>query len=171
MKKLRPLLPLAVLLSPVTQADTSLGEINIELRGNVVDFSCYVEMADSNKTVELGRWPTKQLQTAGSTTPLVPFTLRLAGCPPGSASITFSGVAASGTSLLALNDSAMAQKVAIELRDHDRTPLALEKASQPVAVDSDGNATLRFYANYIALADNPSPGSARADATFTINYY
>lgn len=168
---LRHLLVLTVLLSPSALADTALGEINIELHGNVVDVSCYVVIADDNKTVNLGRWPTKQLPTAGSTTPLVPFTLRLAGCPPGSASITFSGVAASGTSLLALNDSAMAQKVAIELRDKDRTPLALEKASQAVAVDSDGNATLQFYANYIALVDNPSPGSAKADATFMINYY
>lgn len=165
------LIMLAALPGPAALADTPLGEINIELRGNVVDFSCYVVTADSNKTVDLGRWPTKQLQTAGSTTPPTPFTIQLAGCPPGSASITFSGPSVNGSSLLALNDSAMSQKVAIELRDKDRTPLALEKASQYMAVDSNGNATLQFYANYIALADNPLPGSANADATFTINYY
>ncbi|MCL6746810.1 fimbria assembly protein [Kosakonia sp. R1.Fl] len=158
-------------LSPFATADTPLGEINIQLRATVVDFTCYVETADSDKTVQLGRWPTKQLQNAGNTTPPVRFSLRLAGCPPGSASITFSGRAASNPALLALKDSVMAQKVAVELRDRDRTPLALETASQEIAVDSNGNATLQFYANYIALADNPAPGTANADATFAINYY
>lgn len=158
-------------LSPFAIADTPLGEINIQLRATVVDFTCYAETADNDKTVQLGRWPTKQLQNAGNTTPLVPFSLRLVGCPPGSASITFSGKAASNPALLALKDSVMAQKVAIELRDRDRTLLALATASQDIAVDSYGNATLQFYANYIALADNPVPGTANADATFAINYY
>ncbi|MCX0222164.1 adhesin, partial [Escherichia coli] len=57
-------------------ADTSLGEINIELRGNVVDFTCVAIASDSNKTVELGKWPTKQLKTTGDTTQPVSFTLK-----------------------------------------------------------------------------------------------
>ena len=151
-------------------ADTSLGEINIELRGNVVDFTCVAIASDSNKTVELGKWPTKQLKTTGDTTQPVSFTLKLEGCPPGSASITFSGTPAAGTSLLALDDAVMAQKVAIELRDSDRTRLPLEQASQAVSIDENGNATLTFFANYIALAEGVQPGLARADATFMINY-
>lgn len=154
------------------QADSPLGEINIELRGNVVDFSCYVETADENKTVQMGSWPTKQLRTAGSTTQSMPFTLKLNGCPPGAASITFSGKQASGNpGLLALNDTSGATNVAIELRDKDKTQLPLEQASQDVPVDANGNAVLTFFANYIALADNPQPGPANADATFMINYY
>ncbi|MDI8954304.1 hypothetical protein MJO10_30120, partial [Salmonella enterica subsp. enterica serovar Anatum] len=31
-----------VLFSPLSQANSSLGEVNIELRGNVVDFTCAV---------------------------------------------------------------------------------------------------------------------------------
>ncbi|RJT21490.1 fimbriae assembly protein [Buttiauxella izardii] len=154
------------------QAGSSLGEVNIELRGNVVDFSCYVEIGDENKTVQLGRWPTKELRTVGSTTQSMPFTLKLNGCPPGAASITFSGKQAAGNpGLLGLNDSSGATNVAIELRDKDKTPLPLEQASQDVAVDANGNAVLNFFANYIALADNPQAGQANADATFMINYY
>lgn len=37
-----------------------LGTININLHGNVVDFSCTVNTADIDKTVDLGRWPTTQ---------------------------------------------------------------------------------------------------------------
>ncbi len=153
-------------------ADSPLGEINIELRANVVDYSCYVETGDDNKTVQLGTWPTKQLRTAGSTTQSIPFTLKLNGCPPGAASITFSGKKADGNSeLLALNDASGATNVAVELRNKDKTRLPLDRASQEVAVNANGDATLTFFANFIALADNPQPGKADADATFMINYY
>jgi minor fimbrial subunit len=170
MCKRHSLIALALLFSQASMAATPLGEINIELRGNVVDFSCTVESADSNKTVGLGTWPTKQLRTPGSTTALVPFKLKLTGCPPGSASITFSGTPASEPSLLALRDSEMAKTVAIELRDSDRSRITLGSASQQAVIDENGDVTLQFYANYIALAQNATPGDANADATFTINY-
>ena len=159
-----------LMFSSLCRADTSLGEINIELRGNVVDFTCAVVTGDSNKSVDLGTWPTKQLSTAGATTQPVPFTLKLEDCPPGAASITFSGTPAAGTTLLALDDATMAQQVAIELRDGDRTRLPLGQASQSVNIDANGNAMLTFFANYIALADGVQPGVAKADATFMINY-
>ncbi|MBV8042064.1 MAG: fimbria assembly protein [Pluralibacter sp.] len=152
-------------------ADTPLGQVNIELTGNVVDFTCVVEGGDSDKSVPLGRWPTKQLRQAGSTTNVVPFTLRLTGCPPGAASITFAGKAdGADPTLLALNASSSASRVAVELRDNDRSRLPLQQASRDVAVDAQGNVTLQFYANYIATADDPQAGSADADATFMINY-
>lgn len=160
-----------MLMSLSVRADNALGEINIELFGNVVDYSCVVEAADSDKAVELGRWATKQLRNAGSTTSIVPFTLSLTGCPPGSASITFSGKADdSDPSLLGLNGNSSASRVAVEIRDADRSRLPLQQASREVSVDAQGNATLQFYANYIATADDPLPGKADADATFMINY-
>ena len=153
-------------------ADTPLGEINIELTGNVVDYTCVAEGSDSDKSVELGRWASKQLRQTGSTTSLIPFSLSLTGCPPGAASITFAGKAdASDPSLLGLNASSTASRVAIEIRDSDRSRLPLQQASREVAVDAQGNATLQFYANYIATAEDPQAGSADADATFMINYY
>lgn len=72
--------------------------------------------------------------------------------------------------MLALNDASTASRVAVEIRDADKSRLDLQQASQPVTVDAQGNATLSFYANYIATADNPQPGKADADATFMINY-
>ncbi|AHE71485.1 fimbria assembly protein [Enterobacter ludwigii] len=160
-----------MMLHASAQAATALGEINIQMYGNIVDFTCVAEGSDSDKTVTLGTWPTKQLSTTGSRTQPMPFTLKLTGCPPGAASITFSGKAdGSNNGLLALNDASTASNVAVEIRDADKTRLALQQASQPVAVDAQGNATLSFYANYIATADNPQPGRADADATFMINY-
>ncbi|WP_435955402.1 fimbria assembly protein [Dryocola sp. BD626] len=172
MTKIRHIALLAALAAGPASADSPLGEINIELHGTVVDYACYVETGQDNKTVQLGTWPTKQLRTAGSTTQSIPFTVKLNGCPPGSASITFSGKNVAGNpALLALNDASSATNVAVQLRDKDKTQLPLDQASQDVAVDANGDATLSFYANYIAIADNPQPGKADADATFMINYY
>lgn len=153
------------------QAASPLGEINIELYGNIVDFTCVAEGSDSDKSVTLGTWPTKQLSTTGSRTQAMPFTLKLTGCPPGAASVTFSGKTdTQDPELLALNDASQASNVAVEIRDRDKTCLPLQQASQDVEVDAQGNAVLNFYANYIATANNPQPGRADADATFMINY-
>mgnify|MGYP001945539940 FL=1 len=147
-----------------------LGTININLHGNVVDFSCTVNTADIDKTVDLGRWPTTQLLNAGDTTSHVPSSLRLEGCPPGSVAIFVTGTPASDTNLLALDDPAMAQTIAIELRNSDRSRLALGEASPTEEVDANGNVTLNFFANYRALASGVRPGVAKADAIFMINY-
>lgn len=163
----------AVAFMPVrgAQAASPLGEINIVLYGNIVDFTCVAEGSDSDKSVTLGTWPTKQLSTTGSRTQAMPFTLKLTGCPPGAASITFSGKTdTQDPELLALNDASQASNVAVEIRDRDKTRLPLQQASQDVEVDAQGNAVLNFYANYIATANNPQPGRADADATFMINY-
>ncbi|MCU6669242.1 fimbria assembly protein [Enterobacteriaceae bacterium H4N4] len=156
---------------PLSQADTPLGQINIQLYGNIVDFTCVAEGSDSSKAVPLGTWPTKQVATSGSRTQAIPFSLKLTGCPPGSASITFSGDAdTTDSQLLALNDVSQARNVAVEILDRDKTRLPLQQASREVNVDAEGNAELAFYANYIATANNPQPGRADADATFMINY-
>ena len=154
------------------RANNSLGQVNIKLFGTIVDFTCVAEAGDSVKSVPLGRWATKQLSSAGSRTQEVPFSLKLQGCPPGAASITFSGKTdVHDGELLALNETSRASNVAIEIRDRDKTRLPLRQASQQVNVDAQGNAVLQFYANYIATANNPQPGRADADATFVINYY
>ncbi len=62
------------------------------------------------------------------------------------------GNAGIDTNLLALDDPAMAQTVAIELRNSDRSRLALGEASPTEEVDANGNVTLNFFANYRALA-------------------
>ncbi|MFR3706837.1 MAG: fimbria assembly protein [Enterobacter hormaechei] len=160
---------LFALCSPA-HAETALGEINIQLYGNIVDFTCVAEGDDSNKTVTLGTWPTKQLRTTGSRTQPVPFTLKLTGCPPGAASVTFTGkMDGHDNSLLALNDASAASNVAVEILDRDKTRLALQQPARRWRW-MQGNAELSFYANYIATADNPQPGRADADATFMINY-
>lgn len=162
---------LTMISSAQAWATTPLGQINIKLRGNIVDLSCVVNATDSAKEVTLGSWPTKQLQHTGSKTQAVAFSIGLTGCPPGAVSLTFAGKPdTQDSTLLALNDSSQATHIAVEILDQDRTRLPLQQASKDVATDAQGNATLSFFANYISTADNPQPGSADADATFMLNY-
>jgi minor fimbrial subunit len=65
------------------QADTALGEINIRLYGNIVDFTCVAKAATATRPSRWAR-PTKQLSTTGSRTQPMPFTLKLTVCqaPP-----------------------------------------------------------------------------------------
>ncbi|WP_411901204.1 fimbrial protein, partial [Salmonella enterica] len=79
-----------------------MGEVNIELRGNVVDFTCAVVADDSNKSVNLGTLPTKKLHAAVDATKLVAFNLNLEGFPAGSASSTFSVMPPRCITILAL---------------------------------------------------------------------
>lgn len=169
---IRTLLGGLLLANGYALANNSLGQVNIKLYGTIVDFTCVAEAGDSAKSVSLGRWPTRQLSVAGNRTQAMPFTLKLQGCPPGAASVTFTGKAdAHDGELLALNEASRASNVAVEIRDQDKTRLPLRQASQEVNVDAQGNAVMMFYANYIATANDPQPGRADADATFMINYY
>ncbi len=148
-----------------------LGETNIKLSGTIVAFSCNIDINDKNKSVDLGSWPTLQLNKAGDRSPPRMFTLSLTGCPAGNLFAVFNGKQeASEGSLLALSDSSTAQKVAIEIQDESHKRIPLGHAAPSVTVDSNGDARLLFYAGYFILADNPVAGSANADATFTINY-
>jgi minor fimbrial subunit len=172
MRKLGLLTLLACLLVGGARADTALGEINIQLTGNIVDRTCIAAPGNVDKTVNMGTWATKQIRNTGDRSREIPFSLSLMGCPEsGKVSITFSGTAsASNSELLALNGSSTATHIALELRDSDRTRLPLDQASQEMTTNANGDATMVFYANYIAIANNPQPGIANADATFVINY-
>jgi minor fimbrial subunit len=152
------------------QAETALGEINIQLYGNIVDFTCVAEgrQRQNRHAGHLAHETAQHHREPHAAHAVYAEADRLSA---GAASITFSGKAdGSNNGLLALNDASTASRVAVEIRDADKTRLDLQQASQPVTVDAQGNATLSFYANYIATADNPQPGKADADATFMINY-
>lgn len=164
-----PLFALAVL-PPPTQADT-LGRVNIQLYGNIIDWTCVAVADDVTKSVPLGRWTTKQLLHKSDTTPPVHFQLRLTGCPTGPVSIAFRGISdPSDEGLLALNSGSSAKNVAVQFMDQYKKNLPFKQTSQTVQADENGNAVFNFYARYIAVADYPKPGTADADALFLINY-
>ncbi|WP_075181764.1 fimbrial protein [Pantoea sp. 1.19] len=169
MRRLSTLLLCALCHAPVVGAP--LGQVNIELRATVINYSCTVAAQDSDKTVQLGRWATRDLGQPGGRTRAIPFSISLTGCPPASQpAITFVGRSASAEpALLALNDNSSAKNVAVELLNSDRTPLAINRTPTRVKASEQGDAVLTFFARYASLGA-PQPGTADADATLTIDY-
>lgn len=156
-------------------AQADLGTINIKLSGTVVALGCTVDPGDADKTVNLGEWATKQLKKAGNSTSPVAFSISLTGCTASGVTLAFTGTRdKTDNSLLALNDdggSDAAQGVAVQIMDGQRHRISIGDNAPRGVVDANGDATLSFYANYVATADNSvKPGVANADSVFTLTY-
>lgn len=148
-----------------------LGEINIQMYGNIVDFICVVEGSDSDKIVMLGIWLMKQFSIMGSCMQFMFFMLKLIGCLSGLVLIMFFGkIDGSDSGLLVLNDVSMVNNVVVEIRDVDKICFVLQQVSQLVVVDVQGNVVLLFYVNYIVIVDNFWFGCVDVDVIFMINY-
>ncbi|QCA04413.1 adhesin [Pantoea vagans] len=158
-----------------TVAADALAQINIHLSATVVAVGCTVDPVDVNKPVYLGEWQTKQLVKAGQTTKAVPFTIHLTGCTADSAKLTFTGTKdTTDSTLLAVDgkDENAASGVAIEILDsqHNRIPMGADTPS--AVIDTNGNGTLDFWADYVSTGENNAkPGEANAATQFTLTYY
>ena len=158
------------LLSSGSKAD-SVGQVNIKFTANIINWSCTVNAASQSVAVNLGHWNSNGYKSAGAKTTPIYFSIGLNSCNSNSVTATFSGTAEStNTEYLALSADSTAKNIAIEILNSDKTLLPLNSASNATSVDSSGNATLGFYANYITTAATVQPGTANADATFTLNY-
>lgn len=158
-------------ISFASKAD-SIGTSNIKFTVNIITWSCTISTASQNITVNLGTWDSGLFTAAGTTTTPASFSIALNNCNNASVTTSFAGIAdQTNSSYLALNSASTAKNVAIELLNSDKSLLALNKESNAVTVNSSGNATMNFYANYVTTASSVQAGTADADATFTINYY
>ncbi|MGE9552896.1 fimbrial protein [Erwinia amylovora] len=156
------------------RADGSLGEINIRMTGTVVALGCTVDPDDIDKPVQLGSWATKQLKKAGRTTSPVAFSIHLTGCTASGVTTAFTGTKDSvNPQLLALSNGSAddATGVAVQIMDSLGTRIPMGDTAPRGVVDDNGNLTLNFRANYVALGDNSvKPGDANADTEFTLTY-
>ncbi len=150
---------------------TSIGASNIRFTANIVNWSCSINTVSQNISVNLGTWDTRTFRHSGTTTTPAYFSISLNNCNNNSLTTTFSGNADSNDSNdLALDSASTATGVAIQLMNADKTALALNKPSTAVSINESGNVTLGFYAAYVSSAKKILPGSANAEATFTVNY-
>ncbi|MBT0724702.1 fimbrial protein [Rosenbergiella sp. S61] len=148
-----------------------LQEININLHGTVVAFSCTVDPADLEKTIDLGHWPTRQLNHPGAKSSSIDWSIRLTDCSGNGVKVNFSGKGdKNDASLLALSSDSTATGIAIELLDESHNRLAINTMSKRTAVDKDGNAVFGFSARYITNTGVVTAGTANADSIFTLTY-
>lgn len=148
--------------------------VTLNFTGTIRGAACSVDSLSTNIPVTLGNINTTVFSNAGNVSPAVNFSIKLI-CPANStntANVTFSGHQDStNATLLALDSGATASGVAVQLAEHDGTPINLgtNSANTPLIV---GTNTLPFQARYksVVAQSNISGGTANATAQFTINY-
>jgi len=155
------------------------GKVHFE--GEIVDATCAVDAGSINQTVQLGQVKSSTLAASGDTSSAVGFNIQLNDCGPnvsGTASISFSGVAATDATgaviadVLALQSSAAgsADNVGVQILDASGSALELDGASFSVPKTLiDGTNILPFQARYYATGASTA-GTANADATFQVQY-
>lgn len=169
----------AIVLSGSAFADTTTVQGGIvHFTGSLVNAACSVSTESADQTVNLGQYRTASMKTVGTASAIIPFKIVLNDCDTNvatTAKVAFSGqVDGSNPQLLAVsssNNSQTASGVGIQIMDEDSSPMtpngsAFSKGHTLI----NGTNTLNFSARYISTADEPKPGQANADATFTMQY-
>ncbi|EBO9655745.1 fimbrial protein [Salmonella enterica subsp. enterica serovar Berlin] len=157
----------------LSQAD--LGQLNLKMTATLVADSCTVSNESAKTTVNLGSWSTKQFTSVSRESTPVPFTITLEDCDIRSRELKvfFKGNADSNDkTLLAISGSGLAKNIAVAILDSNRKRISL---GQPSIIQKSGANqhinVLNFYGQYVATAGAVSPGTADANATFTLEYY
>ncbi|WP_074011109.1 fimbrial protein [Tatumella sp. UCD-D_suzukii] len=170
LNKICPLLVFSLSVYSAPSISGTIGSVNVEWTANIITWGCTVSSASSDMTVPLGTWSTRNFSSGDYTTP-VGFTISLSGCNSNTVAATFTGTSDSTNSnYLALSSTSTSSNVAIEIKNSDKQLLPLNTISSANAVDSSGNVTMSFFANYIGTGSNVTAGTANADATFTLTY-
>ncbi|MBF4154935.1 fimbrial protein [Enterobacter hormaechei] len=161
---------------PVTPITVNGG--NIQFTGSIVNAPCVIDNNSASAIVKLGQYRVDSFSGTGSTSSPVDFNIDLIDCTVDTyskAAITLNGVTADGNNkVLALKARQAADTTAggvgIQiLQDGKALPVDGSTASTPKPFTESG-VSLLFQAQYLALADEVTPGSANSSADFTITY-
>lgn len=150
-------------------------DLTINLTGKIYDATCTLSADSTNKSVPMATVSAKSFSQPGNTTSPVKFTLNLENCATdmNGVEVTMAGAAdANNPKLLALDPASdTATGIAIALQDEDHTLIPVNGTSKLYSLNPQGgNATLVFYAEYMATGGEVSAGEADASATFSMIY-
>jgi major type 1 subunit fimbrin (pilin) len=160
-------------LAPVT---VSGGVVNFA--GTIVNTPCVIDNDDASQTVNLGQYRQDGFDGKDSVSSPVGFDIKLTGCATETfknASLTFDGnTILDEEKILAPVASQSGQTIATGvgiqiLQNNKLVTVNGSKATDAIKLN-EGDSTLRFQAQYIALANEVTAGSANASANFTITY-
>ncbi len=181
-------LPISLLLSQSIFADenpvqeelipVTVGGGVVNFTGTIVNTPCVVDNDDASQTVNLGQYRQDAFTGKSSVSSPVGFNIKLTGCAVETfknVSLTFTGITVPDEEktlapIASQSGETTANGVGIQILQNNK--LVNVDGSKPTDIVqlNEGNSTLRFQAQYIALADEVSAGSANASADFTITY-
>ncbi|BEM36242.1 fimbrial protein FimF (plasmid) [Serratia marcescens] len=164
---------LLVILFTVPSSRAELGKINLVVTATLVSNACTVSAGSKHKTVNMGLWAAKQFSVSQQGLSQIPFIINLENCGPAATgvSVTFNGTPDShDPSLLSISGTGAAKNIGIAILDHQRNRISLGKASNIYDIHLSDSIALNFYGQYVATSTPVTPGTANADAEFSIIY-
>lgn len=166
---------LSVAVVAAFSANASDGTITIN--GSITANTCNITGSNGGDvTVTLPTIGTTSLATAGSTAGATPFDINLSGCPSGvKASKTYfeSGPTVNQSTGNLVNSTATgsATNVEVQLLNNSYAPINLATNSNSQTVNiTNGSATMRYYAQYIAVNGAASSGSVNTNVKYSMTY-
>lgn len=147
--------------------------VTVDVTGNIIAAPCEVSSDSITKTIVLddgNGFQSKDLQTAGSTTPWVNFTINLSSCPAGTrtATITASGTEDADNSAYYKN-AGSAKKIALEL-DKTGGGVILSNGKSFSTDVIDGAAEFKLAARTVTTKGGVTPGSIQFVVTANFTY-
>ncbi len=153
------------------QALAANGVINFT--GEIVKSACDVTSGSKNIDVQLGKWPTTALASAGQTTSPQSFKINVTNCDAGNYTVRLDGTAVdSGANSDLLAVTGGATNVGIQVTGLNNKVVPLNKAltdGYTFTSDSQGNGVADLKAFYKATGA-ATEGQANAVANFSIEY-
>lgn len=149
----------------------------VHFKGELVNAACAVDVGSVDKMVPLGQVRTARLTKSGDTSSAVNFNIQLNDCDTTvsqTAKVAFSGISAGSANPtvipVASSAAGAATNVGVQILDSKSIPLTLDGSGFGSAITlHNGTNTLPFQARYYALGET-TPGTANADATFSVQY-
>lgn len=147
----------------------------IKTKVKFIQFTCNLTAASKNMSVPLGDINRSQLAKKGDRSPQVFFELKATECPTMSKSgvgLIFAGISPPGDyRAFTLDKDSTALGVAVKIKStygYEFVPGSREATFSP---NSAGEATLSYAAQYVALNDNVTPGTANLTTQIELFYY
>ncbi|MDU1951152.1 fimbrial protein [Atlantibacter hermannii] len=174
--------------TPAWAAENAAGKIHFT--GQIITPSCEIKGdTGHDSTVPLGTYPTTLFTKTGDESPLIPFSIKLTGCPATSeglsaVQLTFNGTTAltgsttlldvSSISTLPGTTAATGVGVAVSPIDDSETYIAFDGSEDQVwvrlAIESTTDISADFNARYKSFSNTVTAGPADADLTVNILY-
>ncbi|ASM23094.1 MULTISPECIES: fimbrial protein [Serratia] len=153
----------------------------IKTKVKFIQFTCNLTAASKNMSVPLGDINRSQLAKTGNLSSPVLFELKATGCPRTSkntsVAVRFSGTAAAGDSqAFALDQDSVASGVAVKIANESYDGVYDYFVGPNVYwgrsfyPNSEGELTMKYAAQYVALDDHVTPGTANLTTQIDLYY-
>lgn len=146
--------------------------VTMNITGNVVASPCVVNGGTGNIDVDLGNIQATTLAAPSSSSPEVPFDIKLTSCPTGTSGVvaTFAGTSDPVAGAGYYTNTGTATNVAVALIQASSGTLKGNGSTITQSVQADRTVTMSMKAKAYSSAGGATPGTIKAVVTATFTY-